>query len=61
MRRTDDAVQVALRRQRDRSGNLGTRLQGGVHDELGGLIHNLVVITLEANANLLISHLPYLQ
>ena len=54
--RFDDAIEIALRRQRNRSGNLGTRLLGGIDDETRGLIHDLVVIALEANANLLISY-----
>ena len=37
VRRADDAVQVALRRQRDGAGHFGTRLLRGVDDELRGL------------------------
>ena len=57
VRRTNDGVEVALGGQRDGAGNLGTSLQRGVYDELGGLIHNLVVKTLQANPDLLRSQL----
>ena len=53
VRRADDAVQVALGRQGDGAGHAGAGLLGGVHDELGGLINDLVVVALEANPDLL--------
>lgn len=58
---TDDAVQVALRRQRNRTGNLGTRLLCGIDDETRGLIHDLMIVTLQADANTFFSHLTYLH
>ena len=61
MRGTDNAVHVALRGQGNRTGNLCARLLSGIDNELGGLIHNLMIVALKADANLLISHLPYLQ
>ena len=56
-----DAIQIALGGQGDRSGNLSTGLLGGVDDELGGLIHDLMIIALQADANLLISHFHFLH
>ena len=57
----DDGEQVTLRRQRDGTGHLGTRLLSGIDDELRGLVHDLMIVSLEADANLLISHFHFLR
>ena len=56
MRTLNYAIKVALGRQRNRTGNLSTRLLSGVYDELGGLIHDLMIVTLQADADILFSH-----
>ena len=61
VRRADDAIQVALRGQRNGTGHFGTRLLRGIDDELRGLVHDLMIVPLQADADLLISHLPYLH
>ena len=44
--RADDRVKVALGGQGDGAGNAGAGLLGGVHDELGGLVDDLVIVAL---------------
>src|SRR6188768_4255913 len=56
VRRADDAVDVLLRRQRHRAGNLGTRPGNGVHDLPRRGVDHLVVIGLEPDADLLSRH-----
>ena len=46
-------TQYRLRSVGDGAGHAGAGLLGGVHDELGGLINDLVVVALEANPDLL--------
>lgn len=53
VRRADDRVKVALGRQGDGTAHAGTRLLGGVDDKLRGLIEDLVIVALEADADLL--------
>ena len=57
VRRADNRVQVALGGQGDRTGNASAGLLSGLDDELRGLIDDLVIIALEANADLLGSQL----
>ena len=38
VRAFDDAIEIALGQQRNRTGNLGTRLLCGIDDETRGLI-----------------------
>ena len=57
VRRADNRVQVALGGQGDRTGDASAGLLSGLDDELRGLIDDLVIIALEANADLLGSQL----
>ena len=52
----DNRVEVTLGGQGDRAAHACTGLVGGVDDELRGLVHDLMVIALQADANLLIRH-----
>ena len=61
VRAFDDAIEIAFGRQRNRTGNLGTRLLCGIDDETRGLIHDLMIVTLQADANTFFSHLTYLH
>src|SRR6056297_1330882 len=51
----DDAPHVALRRERDRPGDVRTGRLDGVHDLACGTVEDLVVVRLEADPDLLVS------
>lgn len=57
VRRADNRVQVALGGQGDRTGNASAGLLSGLDDELRGLIDDLVIIALEANADFWVANL----
>src|SRR5215470_6168993 len=56
VRRTQHAVLVDLRRQRDRARDLGVGPLGGVDDLRGRLVEELVIVRLQADANLRCRH-----
>ena len=56
VRRTNHGVQVTLGGQRNGAAHTRAGLHGSVHDELRGLVHNLVIVALEADPNLLACH-----
>ena len=56
VRATHHAVAVNLRREWDRSLDLGLGAQHRLGDLLGGLVDHVVVVRLQPYANLLLSH-----
>ena len=56
-RATNHAVDVLLRRQRDRAGDRRPGALRGLHDLGRGLVHLLVVVALQSDADLLLRHL----
>src|SRR5690606_35540222 len=54
--RAQDRDDLPLRRQRDRSRNAGAGTLGGLHDFLGRLVQNPMIVRFQTNANLLLGH-----
>ena len=61
VRATDDAVAVDLRGQRNRALDAGLGPEHGLRDLLRRLVDHVVVVSLQANADLLFAHMHSLR